>query len=57
MITAQLRKRRPKPQATWRLREIYLKIDGRVVYLWRAVDAEARLSMCWFNPSATSTPL
>jgi putative transposase len=25
---------------TWHLDEVYLKIDGRMVYLWRAVDAE-----------------
>ena len=40
MIAAQLRKRRPKPHATWRLDEVDLKIDGRMAYLWRAVDAE-----------------
>jgi putative transposase len=57
MVAAQLRKRRPKPHATWHLDEVYLKIDGRMVYLWRAVDAEARSSMCWCSPSATSMPL
>jgi putative transposase len=40
MIAAELRKRRPKPHATRHLDEVYLKIDGRRVYLWRAVDAE-----------------
>jgi transposase-like protein len=40
MIAADLRKRRPKPYTTWHLDEVYLKIDGRMVYLWRAVDAE-----------------
>jgi putative transposase len=39
-IAARLRKRRPKPCTTWHLDEVYLKIDGRMVYLWRAVDAE-----------------
>src|ERR1700724_178728 len=39
MVAADLRKRRPKP-TTWHLDEVYLKIDGRMVYLWRAVDAE-----------------
>jgi putative transposase len=34
-----LRKRRPKPRAVWHLDDIYLKIDRRMVYLWRAVDA------------------
>jgi putative transposase len=40
MIAAQLRKRRPKPDATWHFDEVYLKIDGRMAYLWRAIDAE-----------------
>ena len=39
-IAAVLRKRRPKPHTIWHLDEAYLKIDGRMVYLWRAVDAE-----------------
>jgi hypothetical protein len=39
MIAANLRKRRPKPYTTWHLDEVYLKIDGRMVYLWRAIDA------------------
>ena len=28
---------------TWHLDEVYLKIDGRMVYLWRAVDAEGEV--------------
>src|ERR1035438_5512860 len=43
LIVADLRKRRPKPHATWHLDEVYLKIDGRMVYLWRAVDAEGEV--------------
>ena len=43
MIAAHLRKHRPKPHATWHLDEVYLKIDGRMVYLWRAVDAEGEV--------------
>jgi putative transposase len=42
-IAADLRKRRPKPYTTWHLDEVYLKIDGRMVYLWRAVDAEGEV--------------
>ena len=42
-IAAGLRKRRPKPYTTWHLDEVYLKIDGRMVYLWRAVDAEGEV--------------
>jgi putative transposase len=43
MIAADLRKRRPKPHTTWHLDEVYLKIRGRMVYLWRAVDAEGEV--------------
>ena len=42
-IAANLRKRRLKPHTTWHLDEVYLKIDGRMVYLWRAVDAEGEV--------------
>jgi putative transposase len=40
MIAADLRRRRPRPHSTWHLDEVFIKIDGRPVYLWRAVDAE-----------------
>jgi putative transposase len=43
MIAADLRRRRPKPDTTWHLDEVYLKIAGRMVYLWRAVDAEGEV--------------
>jgi putative transposase len=42
-IAADLRKRRPKPHTIWHLDEVYLKIDGRLVYFWRAVDAEGEV--------------
>ncbi len=42
-IAANLRKRRPKPHTNWHLDEVYLKIGGRLVYLWRAVDAEGEV--------------
>ncbi len=43
MVAADLRKRRPKPHSIWHLDEVYLKIDGRMAYLWRAVDAEGEV--------------
>jgi putative transposase len=43
MFAADLRRFRPKPHTTWHLDEVYLKIDGRMVYLWRAVDAEGEI--------------
>jgi DDE domain len=35
------------PRAT---RQVYLKIDGRLVYLWRAVDAEGEALEFWSRP-------
>ena len=43
MIAANLLKCRPKPHRTWHLDEVYLKIDGRFVYLWREVDSEGEV--------------
>jgi putative transposase len=43
LIAADLRKRRPKPHTTWHLDEVYVKIDGRMVYIWRAVDSEGEV--------------
>jgi transposase-like protein len=43
MIAADLRRRRPSPHTSWHMDEVYLKIDGRMVYLWRAVDAEGEI--------------
>jgi transposase-like protein len=37
-FAAKLRKRRPKPGDTWHMDEVYLKINGELFYLWRAVD-------------------
>ena len=35
VIAADLRRRRPKPHSTWHLDEVFIKIDGQLVYLWR----------------------
>src|SRR5499433_2908713 len=34
----QLRRRRPRPGDKWHLDEVFVKIDGTIHYLWRAVD-------------------
>src|SRR3712207_9228427 len=39
-IAAELRRRRPRPGEKWHLDEVYLKINGRTYYLWRAVDQQ-----------------
>lgn len=43
LIAPDLRKRRPKPCTIWHLDEACLKIDGRLVYLCRAVEAEGEV--------------
>jgi putative transposase len=37
-FAAKLRRRRPKPGDTWHLDEVFLRINGVLHYLWRAVD-------------------
>jgi putative transposase len=37
-FAGKLRKRQPKPGDTWHLDEVFLKINGVLHYLWRAVD-------------------
>jgi putative transposase len=38
-----LRRRSPRPGDQWHLDEVFLKINGRVHYLWRAVDQDGDL--------------
>ena len=35
---ANLRRRRPRPGDKWHLDEVFVGINGRLRYLWRAVD-------------------
>ncbi|MFI2511269.1 IS6 family transposase [Streptomyces sp. NPDC018972] len=35
-----LRRRRPRPGDTWHLEEVFVRINGELAYLWRAVDAD-----------------
>jgi putative transposase len=39
-IAAELKRRRPQPKGTWHLDEMYIKMNGKTYYLWRAVDAD-----------------
>lgn len=39
----QIRRRRPRPSDQWHLDEVFLKIGGEIVYLWRAVDDEGEV--------------
>ncbi len=39
----QLRRRRAKPGDKWHLDEVFLKINGKTSYLWRAVDQDGNV--------------
>src|SRR6266481_2004722 len=49
LIARRLRQRRPWPSGRWHLDEMVVRIAGRRMYLWRAVDHEVRFSTCWFS--------
>ncbi|MFE9927261.1 IS6 family transposase [Streptomyces sp. NPDC005774] len=38
-----LRRRRSRPGDTWRLDEVFVKINGEQTYLWRAVDQDGNV--------------
>ena len=38
-----LRERSPRPGDKWHLDEVFLKINGRIHYLWRAVDQDGEV--------------
>ncbi|MDJ0466974.1 IS6 family transposase [Streptomyces sp. H27-C3] len=40
---AALRRRRPRPGDKWHLDEVFIKINGKIQYLWRAVDADGNV--------------
>jgi putative transposase len=53
-VAAELRGRRLRPHTTWHLDEVYLKIDGWMVYLWRAIDAEGEVLDVLVQPERQS---
>src|SRR5918912_3150085 len=42
-IARRLRARRPAPHGRWHLDEMFVRIRGKQMYLWRAVDAEGEV--------------
>src|SRR4029079_4356192 len=40
LIAHRLRARRPRPHGRWHLDEMFVRVGGKQMYLWRAVDAE-----------------
>ncbi len=43
VIASNLRRLRPRPSPRWHLDEMIVKIGGRPMYLWRAVDDEGEV--------------
>ena len=43
MIARRLRRRRPRPSDRWHLDEMVVRIAGKRMYLWRAVDHEGEI--------------
>src|SRR5665811_983960 len=39
----RLRKTRPRPNDRWHLDEVFVSINGKCMYLWRAVDSEGEV--------------
>ena len=51
----RLRRFRPRPDDRWHLDEMFVKISGRRVYLWRAVDAEGEVLDCLVRSKRNKT--
>jgi putative transposase len=39
----KLRRAHPRPDVRWHLDEVFIRINGKCVYLWRAVDCEGEV--------------
>src|SRR3954464_11043450 len=50
-----LRRLRPRPTSTWHLDEMVVTIQGRRMYLWRAVDAEGEVLDLLVQPRRDKT--
>ena len=42
-FAAALKRRRPRPGDKWHLDEVFIRIRGKMQYLWRAVDQEGNV--------------
>ena len=43
IIARKLRRGRPRPDGRWHLDEVFVSINGRQLYVWRAVDSEGEV--------------
>ena len=51
----QLKRRRAQPDDKWHLDEVFVTINGKRHYLWRAVDQDDNGSISWCRAGAIST--
>ena len=54
IIARKLRRGRPRPDGRWHLDEVFVSINGRQFYVWRAVDSEGEVLDISFNPGETA---
>jgi putative transposase len=52
----RLRRRQPRPGDKWHLDEVFLTINGRWQYLWRAVDQDGNVLDILVQAGATPRP-
>src|SRR5271166_4517301 len=43
IIARKLRRGRPRPDGRWHLDEVFVSVNGRKLYVWRAVDSEGEV--------------
>ena len=56
VYAAGLRRRQPRPGDKWHLDEVFLTINGRRQYLWRAVDQDGNVLDILVQRGATPRP-
>src|SRR5207248_10965953 len=50
IIARRLRRGRPRPDGRWHLDEVFVSINGRQLYVWRAVDSEGGVLVILVQP-------
>ena len=43
IIARKLRRGRPRPDGRWHLDEVFVSVNGKQLYVWRAVDSEGEV--------------
>jgi DDE superfamily endonuclease len=56
LIARKLRQGRPRPTARWHLDEMVIRIAGKRMYLWRAVDHEGEVLECGRRGNGQGVP-